>query len=119
MRSIHDGRFIEPEVRHGGQRYYDQGLTAVIEVEGGTRDTPNLLMLTTKRQVPFSLHQLIACGIYPQWQKILVVKAAIAYRAAYEPVAKRIIEADTGGTTAVNPKRFTYKRARRPLFGLD
>ena len=39
-------------------------------------------------------------------------------RAAYEPVAARLIEVDTPGLTAVNPARFTYKRVRRPLFGL-
>jgi microcystin degradation protein MlrC len=119
VKSLHDGKYIETEKRHGGQRYHDQGLTAVIEVDGGTRDLPNLLMLTSKREMPFSLHQLISCGIYPERQKILVVKAAIAYRAAYEPVAGRIIEVDTPGVTAVNPKRFQWKRARRPLFGLD
>jgi microcystin degradation protein MlrC len=65
-----------------------------------------------------SLHQLISCGIYPERQRILVVKAAIAFRAAYEPVAARIIEVDTPGATAVNPARFTYRRARPQLFGL-
>ncbi len=50
---------------------------------------------------------------------ILAVKAAIAFRAAYEPIAARIIEVDTPGATAVNPARFTYRRARRPLFGLE
>lgn len=119
VKSLHDGRYMETEVRHGGQRYYDQGLTAIIEAEGSTRELQNLLMLTSRRQTPFSLHQLIACGVYPQRQKILVVKAAIAFRAAYEPIAGRIIEVDTGGVTAVNPARFTYKRARRPLFGLE
>ena len=118
VKSLHDGKFVEPEVRHGGRRYYDQGLTAVIEAEGSTEDVPSLLMLTTLRQVPFSLHQLIGCGVYPERQKMIVVKAAIAYRAAYEPVAGRIIEVDTGGTTAINTKRFTYRLARRPLFGL-
>lgn len=119
VRSIHAGTFLETEVRHGGQRYYDQGLTAVIEVEGSTPDLANLLMVTSERQVPFSLHQLISCGIYPERQRILVVKAAIAFRAAYEPIARRIIEVDTPGTTAVNPARFTYRRARRPLLGLN
>jgi len=119
VKSLHDGKYIETDKRHGGQRYHDQGLTAVIEVDGGTRDVPNLLILTSKREMPFSLHQLISCGVYPERQKILVVKAAIAFRAAYEPVAGRIIEVDTPGVTAVNPKRFEWKRARRPLFGLE
>ncbi len=118
VKSLHDGRFLETEIRHGGQRYYDQGLTAVIEVEGSTRDLENLLMLTTRRQVPFSIHQLVSCGIYPERQRFLVVKAAIAFRAAYEPVAARIIEVDTGGLTAINPARFTYKHVPPTLFGL-
>ena len=66
-----------------------------------------------------SLHQLISTGIYPERRKILTVKAAIAFRAAYEPVAAKIIEVDTPGATAVNPARFKYERARRPLFGLE
>jgi microcystin degradation protein MlrC len=119
VKSLHDGKYIETEVRHGGARYLDQGLSAVIEVEGSTRDLPNLLLLTSYRHAPMSLHQLISCGIYPRRQKILVVKAAIAFRAAYEPVAARIIEVDTPGATAVNPARFTYRRVRRPLFGLE
>lgn len=119
VQSLHDGKYVETEIRHGGQRYMDQGLTAVIAVEGGTRDLPKVLMLTAKRQVPFSLQQLISCGVYPERQKILVVKAAIAFRAAYEPIAARIIEVDTPGATAVNPARFTWVRVRRPLFGLD
>jgi microcystin degradation protein MlrC len=117
--SLHDGKYIEPEIRHGGGRYFDQGLSAVIEMEGSTRDLPNLLLLTSERSSPNSLHQLISCGIYPERQKILVAKGAIAPRAAYEPIAGRFIEVDTPGPTTVNPARFTYKRARRPLFGLD
>ena len=118
VKCLHDGKFVETEIRHGGWRYQDQGTTAVIEVEGSTRDLPNLLVLTSLRLPPFSLHQLTSCGVYPERQRILVVKAAIAYRAAYGPIAKRIIEVDTGGLTAVNPKRFEYKNAR-PLYGLD
>src|SRR5690606_12513243 len=53
VRSLHAGRYIEPEVRHGGARYHDLGLSAVIEVEGSTPDLQNLLLLTTLRTCPF------------------------------------------------------------------
>lgn len=119
VKSLHDGKYIETEVRHGGSRYHDMGITAVIEVEGSTRDLPNLLLVTKERSSPDSLNQLISCGVYPHRQKILVAKGTIAPRAAYEPVAARIIEVDSGGLTAVNPKRFIYQHVRRPLFGLD
>jgi len=87
VKSLHEGKYVETEVRHGGGRYWDMGHTAVIETEGSTQDLPNLLLLTALRSSPNSLHQLISCGVYPQRQKILVVKGAIAPRAAYEPIA--------------------------------
>ena len=98
VRLLHDGRYIEHAVRHGGRRVNDMGLTAVVELEGR-----NLLVLNTLRHPPFSLGQLTCLGIEPQRQRLLVVKAAIAYKAAYAPVAGSIIEVDTPGLTAVNP----------------
>lgn len=114
VRSLHDGRFFEPEPRHGGQTRWEQGLTAVVVLETGS-----LVVLNSRRTAPMSIHQLTSLGIQPERQKILVVKAAIAYRAAYEPVAREIIEADTPGVTAVNPARFEYKHIRRPMWPLD
>jgi len=119
VRSLHDGRYFEPEVRHGGAQDHDQGLTAVIEVEGSTPEAQNLLMLTTKREMPFSIQQLISCGIQPQRQRILTAKGVIAPLAAYAPVSASLIQVDTPGLTAVNPKRFTYRHIRRPLFGIE
>ena len=113
VRLIHDGQYIETEPRHGGQRYHNQGLTAVIEVGG------SLVVLTSRRQTPFSLQQLLSLGINPSDMQMIVVKAAVAYRAAYEPIAGTIIEVDTPGLTAVNPLHFEYHDIRRPLFPLD
>ena len=119
VRSLHEGRYVEPDVRHGGGRYWNMGHTAVIHVDGSTLDMPNLLLLTTRRSSPNSLHQLISNGVYPERQKILVAKGCIAPRAAYEPIAGVMIEVDSPGATAVNPVRFEYKHVRRPLFGLE
>jgi microcystin degradation protein MlrC len=118
VKSLHDGKFVETEVRHGGTRYWDSGLTAVIEVEGSTPDLPNLLVLNSKRTTPMSIHQLVSVGVYPEREKILVAKGTIAPLAAYEPVSKRIITVDSGGACAVNPARFTYKMAPK-LYGFD
>ncbi len=116
VRLIHDGHFVETEPRHGGQKYHNQGLTAVVELASPHRA---LVVLTSRRQTPFSLHQLLSLGVQPQGMRIIVVKAAIAYRAAYEPIAGEIIEVDTPGLTAVNPQHFTYGHLRRPIFPLD
>lgn len=118
VKGIHDGRFVETAVRHGGGRYWDMGVSAVIEVEGSTADLPNLILLTPKRIIPFSLNQLNSVGIIPSQMRILVAKGTIAPRAAYEPVSARIIEVDSGGVTGVNPARFRYEHIRPNLFGV-
>jgi microcystin degradation protein MlrC len=114
VRVLHDGTYVEHEVRHGGKRVNHMGLTALVEIQGR-----NLLALNSLRHPPFSLGQLTCLGIDPRRQRLLVVKAAIAYKAAYAPVAGTVIEVDTPGLTAVNPARFAYRHIRRPLFPLD
>jgi len=119
VRSLHDGRYMETEVRHGGGRYHSQGLTAVIEVEGSTMDVKNLLVLNSSRTNPNSIHQIVSLGIYPERQKILVAKGTIAPRAAYEPVSAKIVAVDSPGATAVNPGRFTFRNVRGKLWGME
>jgi len=114
VRVMHDGTYVEHEVRHGGKRVNHMGLTALVEIAGR-----NLLVLNALRHPPFSLGQLTCLGIDPRRQRLLVVKAAIAYKAAYVPVAGTIIEVDTPGLTAVNPERFNFRHIRRPMFPLD
>jgi microcystin degradation protein MlrC len=114
VRMLHDGTYEEPLVRHGGRRINHMGLSAVVEIAGR-----NLLVLNSQRHPPFSLGQLTTLGIEPRRQRLLVVKAAIAYKAAYVPIAGTIIEVDTPGLTAVNPERFAYRHIRRPMFPLD
>ncbi|MEO7653861.1 MAG: MlrC C-terminal domain-containing protein, partial [Bryobacteraceae bacterium] len=118
VRSLHEGKFIEPEVRHGGARYWDMGGSAVIEVEGSTRDLPTVVLLMKKRIQPYSIHQLVSVGIYPARQRIIVVKGTVAPRAAYEPVAAKLMEVDSGGVTSVNTANFQFKHIRSGLFGM-
>jgi microcystin degradation protein MlrC len=113
VKSLHGGKWTETEARHGGRRENDQGPTAVIDL-----GNDNTLVLNSLRTPPFSLGQLTSVGIDPQKVRIIVVKAAVAYKAAYEPIAGEIIPVDTPGLTAINPTRFTYKRIRRPMFPL-
>jgi microcystin degradation protein MlrC len=114
VRALHNGRYIEEEPRHGGSRLNDQGPTAVVEAASG-----NLVVLNTRRHPPFSLGQLTSLGLDPASARVLVVKAAVAYKAAYGPIAGTIIPVDTPGLTAVNPARYTYRRIRRPILPLD
>lgn len=114
VQSLHDGQWIETEARHGGRRHNDQGATAVLQIDG-----PNTVVLNSLQTPPFSLGQLTSLGIDPKQASMIVVKAAVAYKAAYAPIAAAIIEVDTPGVTAVNPAHFRYHHIPRPMFPLD
>jgi microcystin degradation protein MlrC len=118
VRTLHDGTYEETERRHGGGRYFDQGLTAVIEVpkRGEPDKRAALLLLNSKRTPPMSIHQLICAGIVPQQQRILVAKGAVAPRAAYEPVSAQIIEVDTAGATTISRPPSEFKQARQHFY---
>lgn len=114
VRLIHDGRYVEDQPRHGGIRINDQGLTAVVELAGGTQ-----VVLNSRRHPPFSLGQLTSLGLRPESARAIVVKAAVAYKAAYAPLNGTVIEVDTPGLTTSNPRRLSYKNIRRPILPLD
>ncbi|MEZ6141142.1 MAG: M81 family metallopeptidase [Zavarzinella sp.] len=114
VRSIDAGTWEELQPRHGGKRYHDQGKTVVLQVGEN-----NLLVINSLRTPPFSLGQLTSLGIDPSQRSIIVVKAAVAYKAAYAELHPEIIHVNTPGLTAIDPKMFHYQRIRRPIFPLD
>ena len=66
-----------------------------------------------------SLEQLLSLGIKPELKKILIVKTVIAPRAAYEPIAQKIILVDTPGSTSASPANFKFLRRRSPFYPLE
>ncbi len=116
VRTLHDGAYEESERRHGGGRYFDQGLTAVVEVAVPDSAAKGLLVLNSRRTSPNSINQIRCVGIQPEQQRILVVKGAVAPRAAYEPFCSEIIEVDTGGATSINRSPDEFRHARKTLY---
>lgn len=77
------------------------------------------IILTERKIPPFDLAQLRGVGVNPEQQKMIVVKSAVAYRAAYLPIAAGVIEMDTPGLCSANLGRFPYRHLARPIFPLD
>jgi microcystin degradation protein MlrC len=89
------------------------GLTAIVEA-GGVR-----VVLTSLRTMPFDIEQLRSVGIEPAEARVLVVKSAIAWRAAYGEVVRSVFTVDTPGICSSNLARFAYGQRPRPLYPLD
>jgi microcystin degradation protein MlrC len=108
---LFDGRFEEPQPRHGGFTQMDQGPTAVIRT-----DDQLTIMLTSRRTPPFSLRQLTAHGILPQEFHLLIAKGVSAPIAAYKEVCKHFIRVNTPGCTTADIEHLDYMNRRRPMF---
>lgn len=114
VRSLHDGKFDEPEVRHSGFTHYDMGHTAVVDADNGLT-----VMLTSIPVMPFSLRQLTSCGLDPNAFHLIVVKGVHAPTAAYGTVCKKLIRVNTPGASTVDMRTLPFKNRRRPLFPFE
>jgi microcystin degradation protein MlrC len=112
--AITDGKFAEPQARHGGFTSFDQGPTAVVRT-----DTGLTIMLTAKRVAPFSLQQIRHAGLDPASFRYLVAKGVNAPVAAYQEVCNHFIRVSTPGVTAADMTTFTYHHRRRPMFPFE
>jgi microcystin degradation protein MlrC len=112
--SLHDGRFDEPVVRHGGYQSFDQGRTAIVRSDSGLT-----IMLTSRRVPPFSLRQLTAFGLDPAAFRAIVAKGVHAPVAAYAPVCKQLIRVNTPGVTTADLSRLQFHHRRRPMFPFE
>ncbi|MCL4187138.1 MAG: M81 family metallopeptidase [Rhodobacteraceae bacterium] len=77
------------------------------------------IVLASKRAQTFSPPAFTGLGIDLAAKKIVVVKSSNHFFAAFRPVAAEILYLDTGGPYPYDPRRVTYRRARRPLWPLD
>ena len=117
VKAITDGKFdFELANSHLASfrgKSMDMGPSAWLRV-GGIN-----LVLNTLKTPPFDLGQRRSVGIDPESQKMIAVKSAVAYRAAYMPIAAGVVEMDTAGLCTANLTRFPYQNLDRPLFPLD
>ncbi|MBG88226.1 MAG: microcystin degradation protein MlrC [Verrucomicrobiales bacterium] len=105
-----DGRFeLENKKSHLASLcgdFFEMGPCAVVR-HGGTR-----ILLTSKKTPPFDLGQWRSQGIDPENLNLIVVKAAVAHRAAYDPITTRSFTVDTPGPCSSNLTQFDFKHAR-------
>jgi microcystin degradation protein MlrC len=94
-------RITDGSYRGGGTwktgQQFSMGTTAVLEASGIT------LVVMERPVPPFHAEQLLSVGIEPRETAIIVVKGAVAWRAAYGDVAAEVIEVDTPGICPLDP----------------
>ncbi len=89
------------------------GPTAVFRVQG-----IDILIVTEPEQM-LDQQQLRAFGIDPTRKSVLALKSMQHFRAAFEPIASRVVVCDSGALATPQAWRRPYKVAKRPIFPLD
>ncbi|MFT5466646.1 MAG: microcystin degradation protein MlrC [Verrucomicrobiales bacterium] len=107
--STRDGRFeLEDKQSHLASMsgdHFDMGPSAVVRHGAVT------ILLTTHKTPPFDLGQWRSQGVDPATLDVIVVKAAVAHRRAYDPIAAQSFWADTPGPCRSDLSHFPYKLA--------
>ena len=91
----------------------DMGPCAVVQY-GGIR-----ILLTSRRTPPMDLGQLRSQGIEPESLFAIGVKAAVAHRRAYDPIAQGSFVVGTPESCTSDLRSLPYKKIRRPVYPLD
>lgn len=115
VRLIHEGGFEIGGVMGRGTRA-SRGRTVVLEIDGPGGIE---LQLTELRGHPSDLNYFRAFGIEPTARRILVLKSAAHFRAAFEPIATKVIEVNAPGISSPDLHSFPYRNLRRPIYPLD
>jgi microcystin degradation protein MlrC len=94
-------------------RLVTAGRCAVLE-SNGVR-----ILVREKKVMPFDRQEIEGMGIDAASCRMIVVKSALAWRAAYGELATSIIEVDTPGACTARLETLPYRRLRRPIVPLD
>lgn len=92
---------------------FDMGPSAVV------RHKELTILLTSIKTPPFDLGQWRSQGLDPASFSVLGVKAAVAHRRAYDPIAAQMLWVETAGPCSSHLKNLPFKKVRRPIYPLD
>lgn len=110
--SISDGNYVGDGPMMGGL-HASWGPCAVLRV--GDVD----ILVTTIRAQMNDLQQFRAFGIDPAAKRVVALKSMQHFRAAFEPIAGKVIVCDSGALCTPDLTKLPYRRVRRPIFPLD
>jgi microcystin degradation protein MlrC len=89
------------------------GPSAVLRVDG-----IEILVVTIARQI-LDLQQFKSNGIDPAGKRVVALRSMQHFRAAFAPIAGKIIVCDSGALCTLHYERLPYRNVPRPIFPLD
>lgn len=107
-----DGRYFADGPMTGGLDK-SWGPTVVLHVEG-----IDILVVSLPAQI-LDLAQFTAFGIQPAACRVVALKSMQHFRAAFEPIAGKVVVCDSGALCTPHYAALPYSHVPRPIFPLD
>ena len=117
VKAITDGRYVNTGTSHSGYGIQND-LGPTVHLKCGPDRELDVIVSGT-RESAFDAEVWRHIGIQPERLDVLCIPSFIAFLGDYEPLSGGVVLADTPGASAVNPARFEYEHAPRPVYPLD
>lgn len=120
VKLLTDGRYVNDGPMMAGLTV-DLGPTALLLCEpvSGLPSPPVEVIVTTRAETPIDLNVFRSHGIDPTRKRVLGLKGKGHFRAAFEPIARRVVLIEGPGITGADLSRLTFRKVRRPIWPLD
>ena len=112
VRMLSDGSYTNAGPMHAGVRV-NLGKSAVIVCNGIE------VLITEHAETPIDLNIFRAHGIDPRKRRVIALKGKGHFRAAFEPIAERVVLVEGPGISGSDLSRLDFQHIRRPIWPLD
>lgn len=112
IKLISDGRFTSIGPMNKGVQW-NMGPTVVL-------DTGSVeIVVISRHQEPNDLGCMLSLGIDPREKRFVMLKSRVHFRAAFQPIAKHVVECAGYGVCTSDYDRLNFIKVRRPIYPLD
>lgn len=120
VKLLSDGRYTNDGPMMAGLNV-DLGPSAVLlcEPAAGPAAPSVEVLVSTRAETPIDLNVFRCHGIEPARHRVLGLKGKGHFRAAFEPIARRVVLVEGPGITGADLSRLTFRNVRRPIWPLD
>ena len=112
VRLLSDGHYVNDGPMMAGVQV-DLGPSAVVLIDGIE------VLVTSRAETPIDLNVFRAFGIDPTQRDVIALKGKGHFRAAFEPIASRVILVEGPGITGADLSRLPFQHLQRPIWPLD
>jgi microcystin degradation protein MlrC len=118
VRLVSNGRFVNAGPMMAGVTV-NLETSALIVCGPGAPDSGISVLVTSRAETPIDLNIFRSHGVEPTRLRVIGLKGKGHFRAAFEPIARKVVLVEGPGITGADLSRLPFQHVRRPIWPLD